>query len=60
MTAPMTEATYVANVVAAATAAGVTGAEALARIRSDARDQWESYINTNSGQPIGGNNDRGH
>ncbi len=54
MTAPMTLATYLANVVAAATARGVTNAEQLARIEADARDFWQSRLNTFSGVPSGG------
>jgi hypothetical protein len=47
------EATYVANVVAVAAARGITDAEQLSRIRLEARDTWESYLNTNTGRPIG-------
>lgn len=53
MSAPMTQATYVGNVVAAATARGVTDPDALASIKRDAVDYWQSYINTASGRPLG-------
>jgi hypothetical protein len=55
MTAPMTEATFVATQVAAAQARGVSGdGEALARIRADARDAWENNLNQSySGSPRG-------
>ena len=54
MTAPMTQATFVANAVAAATARGVTDAEELRRVRTDAADFWQSRLNTYSGVPSGG------
>lgn len=56
-----TEASYVTAVVAVATARGITDGEQLARIRSEARDMFESYLNTNTGRPIGNLiDDRGH
>lgn len=59
MTAPITQATYVANVTAAATARGVTDPLALASIRTEAIDRWQSYLNTNNGLPLG-SGDNGH
>lgn len=53
MTAPMTQATFVASAVTAATARGVTDSEALRRLRQDAADYWASYLNTFSGAPRG-------
>jgi hypothetical protein len=48
-----TEAGYVAAVVAVATQRGIIDPEQLSRIRLEARDTWESYLNTYSGRPIG-------
>jgi hypothetical protein len=54
MTAPMTQATYVTNVVNAATARGVTDVEHLERIRVEAVDFWQSRLNQSySGEPSG-------
>lgn len=49
----MTQAVYVANVLAAAAARGVTDVEALRRLRADAIDLWSSRLNTYSGAPSG-------
>lgn len=55
MTAPMSQSTFVGNAVSAATARGVTDAEALRRIRTDAIDHWQNDLNWSfSGQPRGG------
>lgn len=61
MAAPMTQATYVANVLAAATGRGVSDPDALAGIKRDAADYWQSYLNTFSGRPLGNAvDDRSH
>jgi len=50
----MTQSTFVANAVTAAQARGVTDAEALRRIRTDAIDFWQSNLNESySGEPRG-------
>jgi len=54
MTAPMSQATYVANVIAIATARGITDADHLARLRVEAMDFWNSRLNASySGEPSG-------
>jgi len=54
MTAPMTQATYVANVIALATARGISDADHLNRIRAEAMDFWNSRLNASySGEPSG-------
>jgi hypothetical protein len=53
MTARISQATYIANVVAAAQARGVTDPDALSSLRRDAIDLWQ-YLNTFSGVPLGG------
>lgn len=61
MTAPMTQAAYVASVLATAQARGVTDPDALASLRRDAVDYWQTYINTFTGRPFGNPiDDRGH
>lgn len=54
MSGVVSQATYVANAVAAAAARGVTDAEELRRVRTDAADFWQSRLNTYSGVPSGG------
>lgn len=50
----MSQATFVASAVTAATARGVTDVEALRRIRIDAIDFWQSSLNESySGEPRG-------
>jgi hypothetical protein len=50
----MTQAAYVANIVTAAQARGVSDPEALRRLRSDAIDFWQSRLNASySGEPSG-------
>ena len=53
MAAPIPKATHVSNKVAEATTRGVTDQLALQKIRTDAADYWDSYINTSSGRPRG-------
>lgn len=54
MAAPMSQATFVASAVSAATARGVTDAEALQRIRVEAIDVWQNSLNWSfSGAPRG-------
>jgi len=54
MTAPMTQATFVANAVTAATARGISDADHLNRIRAEAIDFWNSRLNASySGEPSG-------
>ncbi len=54
-----TQATYVAAVLAVATARGVTDAEQIARVTQDAIDFWQSRLNTYSGHPVGDGSDQG-
>ena len=54
MTAPVSQATFVANAVTAAQARGITDAEHLARIRTEAIDHWQNDLNQSySGEPRG-------
>lgn len=55
MTAAITQAAYVANLVSIAAARGVTDPLALAKIRTDAIDAWQSYLNTPTGVLLGVN-----
>ena len=54
-----TQATYVTNVLAVATARGVTDAEQLARITQEAIDFYVSRLSTYSGHPVGDGSDQG-
>lgn len=54
MTARISQATYIANVVAAAQARGVTDPDALSSLRRDAIDFWQTYLSTFSGVPLNG------
>jgi hypothetical protein len=57
----MTRASYISNVVTAATGRGVTDPDALASIRREAIDTWQSYLNTYTGVPLNGSGtDCGH
>jgi hypothetical protein len=53
MTAPITITQYVTAVVGSAQARGVTDPDAIASLKRDAADYWQSYINTASGRPPG-------
>jgi hypothetical protein len=54
MTAVISEAIYINNVVTAASSRGVTSVEALEKIREDARIYWADQLNTYSGTPASG------
>jgi hypothetical protein len=58
MSAPISQSTYVANVLAQAH--GVTDPDAVASVKRDAADFWQSCLNSASGRPLGGPDDRSH
>lgn len=61
MSAPMSQASYTAAVLATATARGVTDPDAISSLKRDAIDYYQSYLNTFSGEPLGNTvDDRSH